>query len=104
MSRWKKSLDIIFMVASNLAIPERSRHRRRQEPAGHRPRLVAGEADLPEHVEEMVELWIEERLPARHDRRGNLPLGVGPRHDVREAEMAEGVPRVGPVGPEPAAA
>src|SRR5438445_13555259 len=92
------------MVASNLAIPERSRHGRRHEPAGQRLRLVACEADLPEHVEEVIELWVDERLAARHERGGDLPLGVGPRHGVGEAEVPEGVPRVGSVGAEPAAA
>src|SRR5213594_140454 len=102
MSRWKKSFDIALMVASALSCPERSRHGRRHEPARRRPRLVAREADLPEHVEEMVQLWIEERLATRHQRGGHLPLGVGPGDDVGEAEVAERVLRVGSVGAEPA--
>src|SRR5213080_1644892 len=102
MSRWKKSFDIALMVASALSCPERSRHGRRHEPAGRGPRLVACEADLPEHVEEMIQLWIEERLATRHQRGGHLPLRIGPRDDVGEAEVAERVLRVGSVRAEPA--
>src|SRR5881396_4387470 len=104
MSRWKKSFDIALMVASALSCPERSRHGRRHEPAGRWPRLVACEADLPEHVEEMIQLWIEERLATRHQRGGHLPLRVGPRDDVGEAEVAERVARVGAVEAQPVAA
>ena len=83
----------------------RSAARAAPRPAGLATWLLrAGRADLPDDVVELVELRIEQRLAAGHERRRDLPLRIGPGHDVGEPEVAEGVLRVGSVEAQPLAA
>src|SRR4029450_8419944 len=49
--------------------------------------LRAPGADLPHDVEQEVDLRIDDRFAAGHQRAGHLAVGVGPRHDVGEAEV-----------------
>src|SRR5436190_24259929 len=59
--------------------------------------LRAGVADAAEDLPHPEERGVKERLAARHEGAADLALGVGPRDDVGEAEVAEGVARVGAV-------
>src|SRR4029453_4862315 len=60
-----------------------------------------GDADLPEELEEMVQLRIDERLAAREQPRRDRALGIRPADDVGEADVPERLPRVRAVRAEP---
>src|SRR5262245_45892716 len=52
-------------------------------------RLGTGDADLPEELEEVVQLRMDERLAAREQGRRDRALGVRPADDVGEPDVSE---------------
>src|SRR4030095_13133884 len=64
-------------------------------------RRGTGDADLPEELEEVVQLRIDERLAAREQRCRDRALGIRPADDVGEGDVPERLPRVRAVRAEP---